>query len=272
MWEQRYGFLKPQRTESNIRYYDSKELKRLLNIALLNRFGFRISRINQMSDEEMHEKVLSLTQPFACEERFVTELINAMMEMNLQRFEEVLDNYMLAKGLNKAVQHVIFPFLEKIGLLWVTSHLNPAQEHLVTNIIRQKLIVAIETAYSRTEKGVTFVLFLPEGEYHELGLLYVHYLLKSKGIRTLYLGANMPLDAVASLIRRKQVDYIYVHLTSVVNSFDLNRFVREMHNLFNPLPVIISGSMTRQVNCEELPAHISCKPTLSEAIAFLGSL
>jgi methanogenic corrinoid protein MtbC1 len=224
-----------------------------------------------MSDEEMHEKVLGLNQPLACEERFVGELINAMMEMNLQRFEEVLDNYVLAKGLNKAVQHVIFPFLEKIGLLWLTSHLSPAQEHLVTNIIRQKLIVAIESAYSRVEKGITFLLFLPEGEYHELGLLYVHYLLKSKGIRTLYLGANMPLEAAASLTRRKQVDYIYVHLTSVVNSFDFGRFIKEIHLLFNPLPVIISGAMTRQVSCSDLPTHISCKESLAEAISFLSS-
>lgn len=272
MWEQRYDFLTPQRTESNIRYYDGRELKKLLNIALLNKFGFRISHITKMSEEEMHEKILSLTQPFACEERFVTELINAMMDMDMQRFEEVLDNYILAKGLNKAMQHVIFPFLEKIGLLWITNRVSAAQEHLVTNIVRQKLIVAIENAYSRMEKEATFLLFLPEGEFHELGLLYVYYLLKSKGIRTLYLGANVPLEAAAAICKRKKVDYIYVHLTSVINNFHFGNFLKEVHEVFNPLPVIISGPMTHQLNGTELPNHIACKRSFSDAVSFLNEI
>lgn len=271
IWEQRYHVLKPQRTESNIRYYDGQELKRILNVALLNKFGFRISNITRMSEAEIQERLLELTQSLACEERFVTELITAMMEMEVKRFEEILDNYILSKGLNKAVQHVIFPFLEKIGLLWTTNHINPAQEHLVTNIVRQKLIVAIESAYSRVEKKITFLLFLPEGEFHELSLLYVYYLLKSKGIATLYLGANVPLEDAASVCKRKDVDYVYLHLTSVTNSFHFNKFLKELHNQFAPLPVILSGPMMHNLNGTELPAYIDCKQSFTEAVSFLNS-
>lgn len=271
MWEQRYDFLKPQRTESNIRHYDSRELKRILNVALLNRFGFRISSISRMSEDEIQEKLLELTQSLACEERFVTELITAMMEMEVKRFEEILDNYILSKGLNKAVQHVIFPFLEKIGLLWTTNHINPAQEHLVSNIVRQKLIVAIESAYSRVEKKITFLLFLPEGEFHELSLLYVYYLLKSKGISTLYLGANIPLKDAVAVCRRKKVDYIYLHLTSVTNSFHFNKFLKDLHTYFAPVPVILSGPMVHGLNGAELPVYVDCKRSFAEAISFLNS-
>lgn len=270
MWEQRYNFLKPQRTESNIRYYDGRELKKILNVALLNKFGFRISNISRMSEEEVQEKLLELTQSLACEERFVAELITAMMDMEVRRFEEILDNYILSKGLAKAVQYVIFPFLEKIGLLWTTNHINPAQEHLVTNIVRQKLIVAIESAYSRVEKKVTFLLFLPEGEFHELSLLYVYYLLKSKGVPTLYLGANIPLKDAALVCKRKKVDYIYLHLTSVANSFHYNRFLKDLYNYFAPVPVIISGPMLLHFNGVEMPLYINLKHSFAEAVSFLN--
>jgi DNA-binding transcriptional MerR regulator len=271
MWEQRYNFLKPQRTESNIRYYDGQELKRILNVALLNKFGFRISSISRMSEDEIQEKLLELTQSLACEERFVAELITAMMEMEVKRFEEILDNYILSKGLNKAVQHVIFPFLEKIGLLWTTNHLNPAQEHIVTNIVRQKLIVAIESAYSRMEKKITFLLFLPEGEFHELSLLYVYYLLKSKGISTLYLGANVPLRDAAVVCKRKKIDYVYLHLTSVTNNFQYNKFLKDLHNYFAPLTVILSGPMLHHFSSVELPLHVHCKQSFTEAVSFLNT-
>ncbi|TAM96892.1 MAG: MerR family transcriptional regulator [Chitinophagaceae bacterium] len=271
MWEQRYDFLKPQRTESNIRYYDGQELKRILNVALLNKFGFRISNISRMSEDERQEKLLELTQSLACEERFVSELITAMMEMEVKRFEEILDNYILSKGLNKAVQHVIFPFLEKMGLLWTTNHVNPAQEHLVTNIVRQKLIVAIESAYSRVEKKITFLLFLPEGEFHELSLLYVYYILKSKGIPALYLGANISLTDAAAVCKRKKVDYVYLHLTSVTNSFHVNKFLKDLNNQFTPLPVILSGPVMHKLNGTELPEHLHCKQSFADAISFLNS-
>lgn len=272
MWEQRYDFLKPQRTESNIRYYDSHELKKMLNIALLNKFGYRVSHIAKMSEAERKEKLLSLTVPKACEERFVTELVSAMTEIDLPRFEEVLDNYILSKGLNRAVQHVIFPFLEKIGLLWVTGHVDPVQEHLVSGIIREKLIVAIESAYSRLEKNLSFLLFLPEGEFHELGLLYVYYLLKSKGVRVYYLGANISIEEAASLLPRKKIDYAFIHLTSVTNSFNPDRFLEDLTHHFRGLPIILSGSMTRQLNTDHLPPEFICKQQFSEAIAYLSNL
>jgi DNA-binding transcriptional MerR regulator len=272
MWEQRYDFLKPQRTESNIRYYDAHELKKMLNIALLNKFGYRVSHIAKMSEAERKEKLLNLTMPRACEERFVTELVSAMTEIDLPRFEEVLDNYILSKGLHRAVQQVIFPFLEKISMLWVTGHVDPVQEHLASGIIREKLIVAIESAYSRLEKNLTFLLFLPEGEFHELGLLYVYYLLKSKGIRVFYLGANIAVEEAASLLSRKKIDYVFVHLTSVTNNFNPDRFLEDLTHYFDGLPVILSGAMIRQLNPDHLSPKLICKQPFSEAIAYLNTL
>ncbi|WP_323824083.1 B12-binding domain-containing protein, partial [Pseudomonas aeruginosa] len=133
-------FLNPQRTDTNIRYYSNVELKTVLNIALLNKFGYKISHIDKMTPDEMKEKILSLSQIQAQQERIVNEMIHSMVDMKMDEFEAVLDNYILAKGIEKTITQIIFPFMERIGVLWQTNHINPAQEHLVTNIIRQKLI------------------------------------------------------------------------------------------------------------------------------------
>jgi DNA-binding transcriptional MerR regulator len=183
IWEQRYNFLKPRRTETNIRYYTNQELKIILNIALLNKFGCKISHIDKMDVSEINQKLLTISFVPAQQERLVNELIGYMIDLDLDRFEELLDSQIRAAGIENVINELIFPFLEKIGILWVTNNINPAQEHLVTNIIRQKILVGIEVATSQIKSGRTALLFLPEGEFHELGLLYVNFLLKSHGIK-----------------------------------------------------------------------------------------
>src|SRR5688500_9758364 len=124
IWEQRYGFLKPKRTETNIRYYSNDELKTVLNIALLNKYGFRISHINKMKPEEMQDKILSLSQAQARQERLINLLIQDMVDLNMDKFEALLDEQIRLKGVEKAITQLIFPFLEKIGILWLTNHIN----------------------------------------------------------------------------------------------------------------------------------------------------
>ena len=162
IWEQRYNFLKPKRTETNIRFYNNEELRILLNVALLNKYGFKISHIDKMDDEELQNRVLSLSQSQAQQERIVNGLIQDMVELEIDRFEEEVDAYISLKGIERTISHIIFPFLEKIGILWTTSHINPAQEHLVSNVIRQKLVVGIETTTSSITVDKSFLLFLPD--------------------------------------------------------------------------------------------------------------
>ena len=165
IWEQRYSFLRPQRTTTNIRYYTNEELKTVLNIALLNKYGYKISHIDKMSSLEVREKIVSLSHIEAQQERLVNDLLQFMIDLDLEQFEDLLDNYIMAKGIDKTISFLIFPFLDKIGILWQASHIHPAQEHVVTNIIRQKLIVGIESVVSHISVNKKVILFLPEGEY-----------------------------------------------------------------------------------------------------------
>ena len=167
IWEQRYHFLKPSRTFTNIRYYSNEELKTILNIALLNKYGYKISHIDKMSEVEIREKILSLTQQQAQQERIVNELVKFMVDLDMESFENTLSSYIVARGIERTITQIIFQYLEKVGILWMTNHINPAQEHLVTNIIRQKLIVGIEGINSPLKSNKSVLLFLPENEYHE---------------------------------------------------------------------------------------------------------
>jgi MerR family transcriptional regulator, light-induced transcriptional regulator len=270
IWEQRYNFLKPQRTTTNIRYYTNEELKTVLNIALLNKYGFKISHIDRMQSTEIKERILSLGDNKAIQERIVNELVQEMIDLDMERFEKVLNNYIAAKGMERTVLQIVFPFLEKIGILWQTGHIHPAQEHLVTNIIRQKLIVAIETCVSHINIDKTYLLFLPEGEHHEMGLLFMYYLLKSRGAKIIYLGANVPVKDVEHIIELKKPDVAFVHLTSTSTSFNFERFLGFASQRFNGVQTLISGQLTQHYK-KPVPQNVLLKRSLSEVMEFVSA-
>jgi DNA-binding transcriptional MerR regulator len=271
IWEQRYNFLKPKRTTTNIRYYTNDELKTVLNIALLNKYGFKISHIDRMQPAEIKDRILSLGDAKAIQERVVNELVQEMIDLEIERFEKVVANYIAAKGIERTVLQIIFPFLEKIGILWQTGHIHPAQEHLVTNVIRQKLMVAIDACIPHALLDKTFLLFLPEGEHHELGLLFMYYLLKSRGAKIIYLGANVPVKDAAYLMQTKKPDFGFVHLTATCPNFNFEKFLLSAEQKFAGTTTIISGQLTQQYR-KQAPANVAFKKSLTEVMEFLSTL
>ena len=271
IWEQRYGFLKPQRTSTNIRYYSSDELKTILNVALLNKNGFKVSHIDKMQPAEIREKILSLTDVVAMQERIVNELMQAMIDLDMDLFEKTLTNYIRIRGIERAVLQIIFPFLEKIGILWLTGHIIPAQEHLVSNIIRQKIVVAIDKTVSPLVTDKTALLFLPEAEHHELGLLFMNFILKSRGIHTIYLGANVPLKDIDFIFQQKNPDLIFIHLTATSANFNFEKFLQQLHLQFGKARIIISGYITQQYK-RKIPASIELKKSLHEIMDCISSI
>ncbi|MBL7739714.1 MAG: MerR family transcriptional regulator [Chitinophagaceae bacterium] len=270
IWEQRYGFLKPQRTETNIRHYCNEELKIILNIALLNKNGYKISQIDKMCQQEICSKILELQSASAIQERVVNELIKDMVDLKIHDFERTLSHYILEHGIEQGVKEIIFPFLEKIGILWQTGHIMPAQEHFVTSIIRQKLIVAID-GVPISDNGKTCLLFLPEGEHHELGLLFLHFLLKSHGEKVVYLGANVPTRDVHSIVETLQPDMAFIHLTGTCPNFSFDKLLRFLGEKTHGLQAVISGYPT-QCYQKETPPSVQLKRSFTEMMDFISSL
>ncbi|RYZ56473.1 MAG: MerR family transcriptional regulator [Sphingobacteriales bacterium] len=245
IWEQRYGILQPKRTDTNIRYYDADDLKTALKVALLNENGYKISKIHQMSADEMSSLISKVTDDEFRLRVQVNKLIEATLGMDIHLFEQLVDDYIRKWGMEKAVEQLIFLFLEKIGLMWMTDRIFPAQEHLVSNVIYRKLAIAVEKLAPAPKDAVRVLLFLPEGETHDLGLMYVQYLLRKLGKDAIYLGPDTPVKEVGFVINALRPDFAYLHLTSVVEEFDGNQYLQRISQSFPQTNFLVSGSMLR---------------------------
>ncbi|MCB0642218.1 MAG: MerR family transcriptional regulator, partial [Phaeodactylibacter sp.] len=194
IWEQRYGIINPQRTPTNIRYYEDEDLKFLLNIALLNKNGIKISKIAKMGRDEIGEKVAAISEINFEYGTQLDALTISMIEMDEYKFDRIISTNIDQIGFERTMLEVIHPFLDKLGVLWLTGSINPVQENFISYLIRQKLIVAIdkEPLFINSPKP-KFMIYLPEGERQELSILFMHYLLKTRGFQVLYIGQDMTL-------------------------------------------------------------------------------
>jgi MerR family transcriptional regulator, light-induced transcriptional regulator len=269
IWEQRYDFLKPQRTPTNIRYYSGDELKTLLNIVLLNKYGYKISQINELDSKEINKKIDELSGEDSKKEKLVNTLTQEMIDLDMEAFEHLLSGLIADMGIEAMITDIVLPFLEKVGLLWESGVIHPAYEHLVTNIIRQKLIVATETLVPDKKSNKTFLLFLPEGEHQELGLLFINYLLKKKGGQIIYLGASVPVKDVAHVIALKKPDFTFIHLTSENPQLKLDKLVTSLLQ-FKNTHTVISGKATRLFH-KKTPAQITLIHSLSDLMETITS-
>jgi len=271
IWEQRYSFLKPKRSDTNIRYYSTDELKTILSISVLNKHGYKISHIDKMDRDEIFQNVLSLSDTAGKVSITVNQLLESMIDLDIEQFEKIVNTAIKASGIEKTILQIIFPFLDKLGILWQSNQVNPAQERLVSNIIRQKIIVAIDNLKPKVTRKPSICLFLPEGEYHEISLLFVDFLFKRKAIRTIYLGANIPIEELKIIVEIKKPDYLYTHLTTAGEGFNFDHFVNLLHSDFPDTKTIISGRLACSYE-KEIPENVSFKKSIDELNQFISSL
>ncbi len=242
VWEQRYKILEPKRSETNIRYYSDDDLKYLLNISLLYGSNFKISQIAKWSRDEVANKVYELSENTYDNNSQINALTISMIEMDEERFEKVVNTNILQQGFEKTMTTLVHPFLKKIGILWQTGAINPAHEHFISNLIRQKLFVAIDgQMVSRAEDTKKYLLFLPEGETHEIGLLFANFVLKSRQNRVVYLGTNVPLSDVKDVYDFHKPDYLLSIFTSKPTGDEIQEYVDELSSLCSEALVLLSG-------------------------------
>ena len=240
IWEQRYNLLQPKRTDTNIRFYDDDDLKLILNVALLNDNGVKISKIASMSPNELREEVMKLTERSLTHDDQIHAFTICMIEMDEERFDKILSTNILKLGFEQTMLNVIYPFMSKIGVLWQTGAINPAQEHFISNLVRQKLIVAIDGQIPQ-QGGKKFLLFLPEGELHEISILFASYLIKSKGHKVIYLGQSTPNDDLLSVFKLHQPEYLLTGITTSPSSEYVQEYINALADRFASAQILVTG-------------------------------
>ncbi len=224
IWEKRYRILIPERTETQIRTYSDQDLSSLLNISLLNKNGHKISHIAEWDKDKINRLVWDIKMSRNVD--FTEEkLILALLHTDEQLFSETLQVLIDDKGLTKTFSEDLMPFLERIGVMWLVNSISAAQEHFISNLIRQKIISEIDKQEIPADKSNPVMLYLPEHDWHEIGLLFYQYLLRSKGFHTVYLGQSLPYDSLLDCIERIQPKAIISSwLTAIDKPFLINYF------------------------------------------------
>ena len=257
IWEKRYNLLEPKRTTTNIRFYDDEDLKRILNVALLNRNGFKISRIAELGEEELFDKISDLSKHHPDTENQIDNLVLSMIELDEKKFSKVLTKSIQLRGFENTVLHLIYPFFEKVGVLWQTGVVNPAQEHFVSNIIRQKLISSIDKLVENDHpEARRFIMFLPEGELHEINLLFYYYLAKKHGKKVVYLGQSVPFNDLTAVAKIKPCDYILTAFSSSFNGIDINSYLENLSSTF-PKQTLFFSSFDYENMSRRFPENVT---------------
>ena len=201
IWEKRYNLLEPKRTETNIRYYDLASFQKLLNISYLNNNGYKISKITSIKEEDIPKLVKEIASKNDVDNHAINTLKFAMLNFDQALFYNTYESLLKEKSFESIFYDVFIPMLSNIGMLWQTDTITPAHEHFITTLIRQKIIVNTEKIQSNqtNDSKKTFVLYLPDNEIHELGLMFLNYELVRHGYHSIFLGPSVPLDSLTDI-------------------------------------------------------------------------
>lgn len=246
IWEKRHNLIQPERTQTNIRYYSDEDLKKIINVSILNNNGLKISKIANLTSRALNEQVQALAETRQSMDLYIDQFVVAMIDLEEERFEHLLSNLTLKLGLERTITEVVYPFLEKIGILWQVGGITPAQEHFISHLIRQKLIVAIDALPLPPKTADRVILYLPEDELHELSLLFDHYLVKKAGFRTYYLGQSVPHNDLKSIVEQHDAKMLITVITSRPSPKHVQNYINRLGAEFPELKVCVSGAVIRR--------------------------
>ena len=276
IWEKRYNVLSPLRTGTNIRYYNVVNLRKLLNITLLHSHGYKISKIAALADEQLLELVRAIVSEKNIGKHSINTFKIAMMNFDQQQFFDTYNNLAAKKPYEQIFYEVIIPLLDDIGMLWQTGTITPAHEHFISYLIRQKLLINTEQVQSvaPTKFTTNFILFLPQNEVHELGLLFTNYKILLSGFRAIYLGEHVPVSSMTDIKRHFENNIFICYLTVAPHADDFDRFISAMlTEIIQPKDALwIVGKNAAPAFTKSLPAQVKAFRSIPELIAQLETM
>lgn len=246
IWEQRYGFLLPKRKESLHRIYENEDLKKLLQVSFLYHSGWKISRIAALNTDQITEQIYNTEINSLNYKNYITELIVGAIDFDEDQFTGILEKLIIKIGFEKCIIDICYPYLQRIGLLWVTSNIIPAQEHFSSYLIQHRIIS--ETDKLPLPKLVKkIILFGPQGEHHELPLLFMQYLLKKYGWTVIYLGGNIKIDVLKKLTDSDDIEFLFLHMITNFTGWEADVYFENLCRQFPEKRIMATGSVIHEM-------------------------
>jgi DNA-binding transcriptional MerR regulator len=244
VWERRYNLINPRRTDTNRRWYDDDALRRLINVSIIYHSGIKISKIAKFSVSELEEKAGFLKRDSFVSDTNIKSLIAAMLTLNGNAVNEILMRSIINTGFEETFSNIVFPFLRRVGIMWHTGNVDTGTEHFITNIFRGRLISAIDSLpLANNSKSKRVIMFLPENELHEMGLLFYAYLIRKSGHEVLYLGQSTPLSALTETNGKWNSDIIVTGVLSDLSISEPGQYLRNLSSTFRSQKILVCGSM-----------------------------
>ena len=272
IWEKRYDILNPERTDTNIRTYNGNNLQKLLNIAFLNGHGYKISRISRMKEEEIKDLVKRISASSSEENRAKNSFKLAMMNFDDRLFQRTYNKLKEKRNFREIFHDVFLPLLEEIGMLWQTDTIKPIHEHYIVELIKQKIylnIADIKAEIPEKDDQSLYVLFLPENEIHDIGILYLNYELLNAGKNAIYLGPSLPLDNMDYLMEIHDNLIFVSYLTITPVNTDIHEFIADFQERIcekKDHQFYLFGQRTKEIDQKQLSNHIKVHHSISEFI------
>jgi len=269
IWEKRYNLLQPTRTDTNIRTYDDNNLKRLLNISLLTRNGFKISKVAKWNEDTIHKTVLEITGSKTSHSDYIERFLILMVDLDTEGMEKLINEIIGKYDFEEACFLIFFQLFERVGLYWQVGSVFPAQEHFVTNLFRQKLIAAIDQLNIPGTNKPSILFFLPENELHEMSLLFYSFLAKKNGFNSFYLGQSVPFSDLAKISTQKNIHFVFTAFVNSILKEDLEDYLTQLKEIFPKQKIFITGHQVQE-HAPALPRNVKTIKDYKEFKKYLG--
>ena len=274
IWEKRYNVLEPMRSDTNIRSYDIRNLQKLLNIVLLHNYGYKISKIATLDQNEMNKLAKDIISEKSAKNHAISTFKMAMMNFDQSLFFQTYNQLLNEKTFREVFYTVFIPLMQELGFLWQTETITPAHEHFITYLIKQKLLINTEKVQilEPTKTDKVFVLFLPLNEIHELGLMYLNYEILLNGYQTIFLGESIPVSSLMDLKNSFEKITFLSYLTVEPNQDEVNNYIAELEtNLLANTnhELLLLGRMTEYITDKTKFENIHIFNSIEELTASL---
>jgi methanogenic corrinoid protein MtbC1 len=262
--------LNPHRTDTNIRWYDDNDLRRLLNISLLTKNGYKISKISKWNETEIRDAVLKISETKSSDSDYIKNLLLLMVDMDTNGFKKLLNEILEKYDIEEAYFKIFFELFEKVGTYWQVGSIFPAQEHFVTSLFRQKLISAIDKLDHKKKRNATMLFFTHEDELHEISLLFYSYQAQKSGYDVFYLGQAVPFSDLQKISTLKKIDHVFTAFVNSISKTDLEEYINQLKECFPKQKIFITGHQI-QNHAPALPRNVKSIKDYQEFRKYLGN-